>query len=156
MYSFEKILIPTDFSPAAWNAVQLGLGLVESRSSQLTLLHVFPSSAKFDRRKAHLNDDDLKIIHSIKEQMDGFCLELGKNNRTKINAVILGGGVENEILKFVDKNRFDLIIMGVNSNGLDNQPGSHISNIIQKANAPVLVIPNKLVKEGIPQNTPTE
>lgn len=154
MHSFNKILIPTDFSPAAWNAVQLGVSLIAASSpdglAQLTLLHVFPYSAKFDRRRTHLNNNDLKAIDSIKQQMDEFCEELESNNQIKVNAVILGGGVESEVLKYVEKHPHDLIIMGVNSNGVDNQPGSHVGNIIEKANAPVLVIPNKLVSQEVP------
>lgn len=150
MHSFNNILIPTDFSPAAWSAVQFGLSLVKSVDSQLTLLHVFPYLAKFDRRKGHLNNADLKTVDNIKKQMDEFCKELETNSSVNVKAVLLGGGVEKEILEFVERNVFDLIIMGVNSNGMDNHPGSHLSHIIEKANAPVLVIPNKLVSKNVP------
>ena len=61
----------------------------------------------------------------------------------------MGGWVDIEILDYINKNNFDLVIMGVNSNGLDNRPGSHISKIIEKANAPVLVIPNKPVDHKV-------
>lgn len=146
MHSFNNILIPTDFSPAAWNATQFALSLIKTAGSRLTLLHVFAHSAKFSSKKTHLNSSDLKTLGNIKDQMDEFCRELEVMTSGDVHAVILSGGVEKEIVKFVEKNPFDLIIMGVNSNGLDNQPGSHLNNIIEKVNAPVLIIPNKLMK----------
>jgi nucleotide-binding universal stress UspA family protein len=142
MSSFKNILVPTDFSSAAWHAVQISLGLVADSHSRITLLHVFPYSAKFDRRKGHLKDQDLEALELIKKQMDDFCLELGGKTKAVIASEVIAGGVESEILKFIANDHFDLIVMGVNSNGLDNYPGSHVTNIIEKAISPVLVVPN--------------
>lgn len=142
MSSFRNILVPTDFSSAAWHAVLISLELVADEHSKITLLHVFPYSAKFDRKKGHLKDQDLEAIAAIKLQMDEFCKELGGKTKAKVRSEVLAGGVESEILGHITKDNFDLIIMGVNSNGLDNYPGSHVTNIIEKAVAPVLVVPN--------------
>lgn len=144
---FQNILIPTDFSHAAWQAVQYGLQLVESPGSRITLLHVFPNSVKYDQQERHLAADDLIVIGGIKKQIEEFCADLENNSEVKIKSVILDGAVDKEILRFVGKYCFDLIIMGVNSNGTDNLPGTHLNQIIEKSNTPVLVIPNKLVKE---------
>lgn len=147
MQLFNNILIPTDFSPAAWNAVQLALKLVGTRRSSLTLLHIFPNTARFDKVKTQLGHQDQRTIDNIREQMEEFCQGLGARKHVKINSVISVGGVEEEILQYMEENTFDLIIMGVNSNGMDNQPGSHLATIIEKANTPVLVMPNKITQK---------
>ncbi|MEQ8583219.1 MAG: universal stress protein [Marinoscillum sp.] len=135
MNLFHQILIPTDFSQAAWHAVQLGLQLIAPENSRLTLLHVFPSGP-LDKNR------DIRLMEGLRKQMDDFCLTLERSQKTKIQPVILGGEVRGEVLRFIQENAFDLIILGVNSNGVDNEPGSHIANIITQANAPVMVMPN--------------
>lgn len=135
MNLFHQILIPTDFSLAAWHAVQLGLRLIAPENSRLTLLHVFPSGPSE-------RSGDLELMEGLRKQMDDLCQTLERSQKKKIQPVILGGEVEGEVLKFIQANAFELIILGVNSNGVDNEPGSHISGIIAKANAPVMVMPN--------------
>lgn len=146
MHSFQNILIPTDFSQAAWNAVQMGLALADKKQSKLILLHVFPSAAKFGADKKTSREDE-QLLKSLQKQMDEFCLSLQKNSTVTIIPVILEGKVEKEILGYVEHNEFDVVILGVNSNGSDNLPGSHISQIIEHANAPVMVIPNHILSQ---------
>ncbi len=152
MSPFQHILIPTDFSHSAWKAVQMGLTLADHEDSSIVLLHVFPSSAKFTNgKKVSLEDE--KQIQSLQEQMDDFCKSLQESSRATIIPKILRGKVEHEILQYIDKYAFDMVILGINSNGADNHPGSHVSNIIEQANAPVMVIPNYLeseIKEKVP------
>lgn len=147
MQLFKNILIPTDFSQAAWNAVQIGVSLMAAASpgirGQLTLLHIFPQTAKFVNQ-SFFSSSDLKAIDEIKRQVDEFCTELQGSNGVNVNGVLLSGGVEAGILDFVKAHPQDLIIMGVNSTGNDNQPGSHLRSVIEKVYTPVLVIPNKL------------
>lgn len=147
MQAFKNILIPTDFSPAAWNAVQLGSNLAKAGYTEITLLHVFPSSAKFDSRKGELDIKDLDAIDEIKMQMDSFCMDLHGQYNVKYHPVILGGAVHEEICQYIHENDFDLVMIGVNSNGVDNTPGSHTSEIISNCHAPVLVVPNQLTNE---------
>lgn len=145
MQAFKNILIPTDFSSAAWNAVQLGANLAKSGYTEITLLHVFPSSARFDSRKGELDIQDLNAIDDIKLQMDVFCVDLHSQYKVVFHPVILGGAVQEEICQYIKENDFDLVIIGVNSNGVDNKPGSHTSEIIENSHTPVMVAPNHLV-----------
>lgn len=69
--------------------------------------------------------------------------DLKQGAHTKINNLVVSGNIEEKLLDFVDRNSFDLVIVGVNSNGEDNSPGSHTSKLIEESNTPVLVIPNK-------------
>ena len=147
MQAFKNILIPTDFSQAAWNAVQLGAKMAFSGKTEVTLLHVFPSSAKFDSRKGELDIKDLNMIDDIKAQMDAFCNDLRGQHKVNFRSIILGGSVQEEICQYLKDNFFDLVIIGVNSNGVDNQPGSHTSNIIANCGAPVLVVPNRVANQ---------
>ncbi len=145
MNAFKKLLIPTDFSMAAWNAVQQGLKLIEP-NGELTLLHVFPSRAKFTKQDAHGQDPDDSLKDVLKTQLDDFCRTLKLHRDFDVVPVILQGVVGQEILKFIHENEFEAIIMGMNSNGQDNEPGSHIKDILVKANIPVMIVPNSIAK----------
>lgn len=151
MQTFKNILIPTDFSHAAWNAVQLGLRLAVTDFAVITLLHVFPSTARFNSRKEQcLAQEELADFRVIKEQMDALCADFTKESQIQLQSVLLGGSVEEEIREYIRENDFDLVIMGVNSNGEDNEPGSHTSTIISNCEVPVLVVPNqKFPKESL-------
>lgn len=148
MQKFKNILIPTDFSNAAWNAVQLGLELTNAQVVSITLLHVFPSAAKFNSTKPELGAKELHTIERIKGQMDTLCADFTKGRNINLQPIILGGSVEEEIMECLRENEFDLIIMGVNSNGQDNEPGSHTAMIIANCQIPVLVVPNQDVSNG--------
>lgn len=143
MQTFRNILIPTDFSHAAWNAVQLGLELADPDTTVITLLHVFPSGARFNRKKKQHDIEELDDFKGIKQQMDDLCADFSKDRKVTLQPVILVGSVEEEICEYIEDNDFDLVIMGVNSNGQDNEPGSHTSVIIARCCVPVLVVPNR-------------
>ncbi|WP_258099911.1 universal stress protein [Marinoscillum pacificum] len=145
MQAFKNILIPSDFSSAAWNAVHLGSSMAKEGFTEITLLHVFPSSAKFDSRKGELDLSDLDAIDEIKLQMDAFCMDLHSQYKVTYHPVILGGAVHEEICQHIRENDYDLVIIGVNSNGVDNRPGSHTSEIIANCHTPVLIAPNNLI-----------
>ncbi|MEQ8337560.1 MAG: universal stress protein [Cyclobacteriaceae bacterium] len=146
MVQFKRILIPTDFSPAAWNAINMAIDMCCGEKASITLLHVYPSSAKFDNRTKSLDSELNSDLKGLEQRMTTFSRELSKGKDLEIDSVILSGWVDEEILSFIQKNDFDLVIMGINSNGLDNRPGSHITQMIEKTSTPLMVIPNNQTK----------
>jgi len=68
--------------------------------------------------------------------------DLRTDENTKINNLVVPGNIEKELMNFVSQHSFDLVIVGVNSTGEDNSPGSHTAKLIEESGTPVLVIPN--------------
>lgn len=68
--------------------------------------------------------------------------DLNADNKVKINNHVVSGNIENQLLEFANQHTYDLVIVGVNSTGDDNSPGSHTTKLIEKSTTPVLVIPN--------------
>lgn len=68
--------------------------------------------------------------------------DLRKDDKTKINNLVVSGNIEQQLLDFATKHSYDLVIVGVNSSGEDNSPGSHTTKLIEESDTPVLVIPN--------------
>lgn len=137
---FTHILIPTDFSPAAWKAVEIGLNLSDQYKCEISILHIYPVASKFSHESSH--EDLLPKLNKVKEHMTKLSNDLRKNEKTQINNLVLPGNIEKQLLDFVTQNSFDLVIMGVNSSGEDNSPGSHTAKLIEESDTPVLVIPN--------------
>ncbi len=147
MHHFKNLLVPTDFGPAAWNALNIAIEMCCEEESTITLLHIYPSSAKFGKKSRKSGQSDSDEMDRIRQRMISFCGELTNEKNLKIESVILRGWVEEEIIDFMKRNTFDLIVMGVNSNGLNNRPGSNITKMIENTGIPLMVIPNSHVKE---------
>jgi len=137
---FQTILIPSDFTPAAWKAMNVGIELGESHTSHLTLLHIYPITAKFSKQKLAREITD--EVDRIKSKMEKMSDEISNERGLKISTIVLSGNVEDQLLTFVKEHQFDLVIMGVNSNGENDTPGSHTLKIIEESSAPLLIVPN--------------
>jgi nucleotide-binding universal stress UspA family protein len=132
---FQSILIPTDFSPAAWKAMQIGLDMGHKYNSRITVFHVFPAA----KNQNDLLSDQLEKVRS---NMEKLSKELTEKDGQDITNVVLSGNVDEALTDFVKNNHFDLVIMGLNSNGMDNTLGTHTINLITRSRIPVLVVPN--------------
>ncbi|MEP1095616.1 MAG: universal stress protein [Cyclobacteriaceae bacterium] len=137
---FKQILIPTDFSPAAWKAVEVGLNLCDQYDCEISILHIYPVASKFSKESSH--DDLLPKLDKVKEHMIKLSNDLKTDENTKINNLVVPGNIEKQLMDFVNQHSFDLVIVGVNSTGEDNSPGSHTAKLIEESRTPVLVIPN--------------
>lgn len=133
----SSILIPTDFSPASWKATQVGLEMSSLNSEiRLSILHVYPTSNK---KKVNGNSD--AMIDGVKERMNKLAKNLTEHSEI-ISNLVLTGNVEETLLHFIKENPFDMVIVGVNSNGQNNEIGSHTISMIEKSGIPVLIVPN--------------
>lgn len=148
MQAFKNILIPTDFSPVAWKAVQLGLSIARNSNIKITLLHVYPSTAKFIGISNSKEDDETAAQLIVKKQMQRFFGELALENATRLELEVTKGMVDVEIQHFLESGEFDLVIVGINSHDQNNIPGSNTGSIISHSSIPVLVIPNNIVESS--------
>ncbi|MEQ9404075.1 MAG: universal stress protein [Cyclobacteriaceae bacterium] len=142
----SSILISTDFSPASWNATQVGIELAkQNEEATLSILHIFPSTSQS-------GDDTPSEFRPRMDQVKAHMNELSKSlleaSEDRIKNIVLAGDVEKAILKFIHQNDFDLVIVGINSNGFDNIPGSHALRVIEKSGTPVMIVPNALANNG--------
>ena len=138
----SSILIPTDFSPASWNATQVGLELSRLNvSARLSFLHVYPISSKYAMNgNGHANS---KVMEEMKCRMNQLSNNLSEKSEDRIENVVLSGNVDEVMMDFIKQNSFDLVIVGINSNGQDNEIGSHTIKVIKESGVPVMIVPNK-------------
>ena len=142
----DQILIPTDFSPAAWQAVKLGMDLASVNNAELNILHIIPTVSRF------LDDMTLQQLpeklDEVKLRMNELSKGLMEENRVAIENFVLPGNVAQTMLEFIDQHDYDLVILGVNSHGAGNDLGSHATLVIEKCNVPVMIVPNNVKSNG--------
>ena len=138
MYSFERILIPTDFSPAAWQAIKAGVALAKIPTSRIQLLHVYPHQLDLESRNN-------KHYNMLKDKIVQMAIELSEIHELDIKGEVLIGNISATIIKYIGINQIDLVLMGANSSNLDSHIGSHTTLLIESSCAPVMVIPPTIV-----------
>ena len=142
----SQILIPTDFSSAAWQATKLGVELARVNDATLNMLHIIPTVSRFsnDKHIQHLPEK----LDQIGTQMDELSKELVNGWKVPVENFVLPGNVEDTMLRFIQERKYDLVIIGVNSHGTNNDLGSHANRVIERCSVPVLVVPNQVRSNG--------
>ena len=126
--------------------MEVGLNLSDQYNCEISILHIYPVASRFSGED---NTDYLTPkLEKVQKHMIKLTEELRTEKRTKINNLVVSGNIEKQLLDFVNKQSYDLVIVGVNSTGEGNSPGSHTTAIIEKSQTPVLVIPNNYSLDG--------
>lgn len=138
----SSILIPTDFSPASWKATQFGIELCRANDhAKISFLHVYPVSSKYLKDDGkHVTQEKMQLMQNRMKQLSSELIEKAEE---LIDNVVLPGNVDEVMKEFIRENEFDLVIVGINSNGQNNDIGSHTVRIIKESEVPVLIVPNK-------------
>lgn len=145
----KKILVPTDFSDNAKNALDYAMHLAEKTKAELVLFHAFyapavdaqmPGSmmASLVKEEEEISIEKLKLL--VKE------VQLQKDfSKIKYKTIATLGFAVEEIINVSEDQKVDLIVMGTKgaSGWKELLLGSNTANVIGKSVVPVLVIPEK-------------
>ncbi|NNK17606.1 MAG: universal stress protein [Maribacter sp.] len=144
-----QILIPTDFSKNAWNALEYGLKLFESINCTFYLLHINPIptySGAGTSVKGSSKMVQESVLRESKESLEQLLLEI-KNipaspKHTFIPIALYDFFVDS-IKREVETRKINLIIMGTKgSTGLKKVTmGSNTGDVITKVKCPLLAVP---------------
>ncbi len=140
----SKILIPTDFSTVANNALQYAIQLAKKTNASIHLLHVnnipimdasFPNEV-YQTYTAEIEDFAKNSFENLEN------LYLNKSN-LQFDKHTAYGFVNDEIQEFANNNNIDLIVLGTTgASGIQEiLIGSNAASVVAKAEIPVLVIP---------------
>jgi nucleotide-binding universal stress UspA family protein len=140
--AMKTILVPTDFSPAADNALRLAALLCREQDSEIVLIHVYtvPETAVIsayeseDSQGKNSRRDD--VMRRLRKQ--SLAIE-----RVRCRLMAREGAVVQEIVNAAREQKAKLVIMGTKGQrGLaDLLTGTHASNVIERAGCPVMAIP---------------
>lgn len=138
----RKILVPTDFSKCAYNALNYAIHIANKLKAEIVLLSAYhiPTSGS------------ATIVVNIQEDMRKETTEelneligkvKGKHPRLKISGITDFNVASNSIIRTVEKNEFDMVILGTTgATGFKEVfMGSTVSAIVDKVKIPILAVP---------------
>ena len=153
----KKILYTTDLSETSNFAFSYAIGLANRHDAEITILHVIkdvmPTSENLvtnvlgaDKWKELVDRSKTDIIEKIRLRLENFCEEIKSTLPAcpfMVNEVIVKiGNPAEEIMLEVNKNDYDLVVMGAHGHGAiaDTVLGSVSKRVLRRCSKPVMVI----------------
>ena len=152
MSSFSTIACCIDLTEQNDDIVSYTREIAELTGAKLLLVHVLPPTGAFASYGAS-KELLQKVATESRQETEKYVKEFAEKNFAGLpcEPLILTGRIDKAINELVDKRCADLIIMGsLNSRGLFNFSGS-TSRLIGHSRVPVMVIPNDLSLECVPE-----
>jgi nucleotide-binding universal stress UspA family protein len=140
-----KILVPTDFSECATNALNFALGLADRLNAELIILHsiIYNDRAFVNSKSKEI--ENTKLFNRAKENLDNTLqYARNKNSTISIKEVLDGGTPESSLEIILHDEQIDYVVMGTEgASGLKAAVfGSFTSNVLSISPCPVFTIPN--------------
>jgi nucleotide-binding universal stress UspA family protein len=138
--SFERILVPTDFSDPSDRALDYAKSIARQYQSRIFLVHVNPGINPVTPPEAIWIDSE-----SIQEQLAQQLEQAGAALRSegfKAEGFAATGSIRDAIYSIVKENRIDLLVMGTHGRtGCDRLLfGSDTESVLRQVNCPVIVV----------------
>lgn len=121
--SIEKILVPIDFSPSSDAALDYALSVAGETGAEVQVLHVWSPTAP----------DTPPTIFA--ETPQGAAMERRLSAAESAHAVRVSGRLEfgeepsHVILSILERERFDLVVMGSEGDGADRAPSAPCGHV---------------------------
>jgi nucleotide-binding universal stress UspA family protein len=142
MNAIRRILVPTDFSDSARQALDWGISLARPFSAEIVLLHVVENLTV-----GYASDLFPVPMAEVFDEISGYAkteiAKLAAEVRPKVEAVremVLQGKPSAEIVRIAREEAVDIIVLGTHGKGMLDQAlfGSTAERVIRKAPCPVL------------------
>lgn len=143
----KRILLPTDFSDNAQNALNYAIDLVKKSKGKLFLLHVYelPTFATDSIDPTHLAEEPINYVRLKAHDKLKQIINRYRLSNIKHRALLREGNVKTEILNAIENFDIDLVVMG--PGGTTAEKGlfteSITKSIIQDTARPVFAIPKE-------------
>ena len=98
--------------------------------ARVSILHIYPQSPLLE------SSEHISTMEEVKAQMNHLAMSLTDDADQVIDNVVLSGNVADKMLQFIHENDFDLVIVGINSNGKNNEIGSRTARVIKESDVP--------------------
>lgn len=145
--SIKHILVPTDFSECADNALQTAIKLAKVHDAKITLLNIVEAS--YYQLNLDYNLTDLAVINdsveSSMKQLKAIADKIIEKHKVEVNFEAVPGIINNAIYRRSSQLEVDLIVMGTHGiRGIKEFIlGSNTYGVVEIATCPVLVIPQQ-------------
>lgn len=145
----KRILLPTDFSTTAWNAIKYALTLFAEEACTFYVLHTYtPAFYRIDYLLggppfSAIADEEVNRSVAGLERTRAEMMKISGNPEHKFEIVSAFNVLSHEINDLTDNKKIDLVVMGTKgaTGAREVFIGSNTVYVLRKAVAPVLVIP---------------
>lgn len=149
----KTILIPTDFSDQANNAINHGISLAQKINAQILLLHAFHFNVMIDMNGQLMGTENIALeIEQVNAEKLKSCLELLRKQfpSLQIDALQSMGLLVDVIQEMCDKKPIDFIVMGTKgTSGIEEYIlGTNTALVVESVKCPVLVVPDNCFEHG--------
>lgn len=140
----KKVLIPTDFSTCASNAVEFAIESAKEMPLEITLLHAFElkGSVYTDYMGVNKEFNGLQL-DEIRKRLHAIAADIEKKHGVVVKTTVITEALDKAIRQATTAEKFDFIMMGTVGAGesrnrfLSTKTGAEIGN----TETPLLVIP---------------
>lgn len=146
----SKILVPTDFSKCAINALKVATELAIKQGAKIEIVHAFhvPSYAPMDVMAVDLVNQPLlkEEEQKVKEEFESLPNLVSQLKEINYSTKVFMAPTAEAIYQCTEQDDIDLIVMGTKGKHdvVENLFGSMSAQVIKSADAPVLVIPENV------------
>lgn len=141
----KTILVPTDFSVTAYNALRYAAELAGFSQTKLILFHAYHIPVPTTEIPVMLISPE-ELENENKQRIKKFEKEVSElsSNKLKVESIVKQGFATDEILDLIKKKKIDMVVMGMKGeNELGKIIGSIVTSVMKKATCPVIVVPEK-------------
>lgn len=151
MGPFRKILVATDFSPHAENALKLAAELARQSPATLQIIHVYdvlPYTLP-EGLPVYEAGQMARIREELGLQLRKLASEAQRSGVQEVASAVIEGQASAEIVRQAEEGQFDLIVLGTHGRGgfAHLLLGSVAERVVRKASTPVLVVPLRDAKD---------
>ena len=143
----RKILWPTDFSENAKQALPYVSSLGEKYQTEVHVVYVIEELAYHESWYGEFDMSHIDKIHAwekdkAKERLNDICDKHLEGCPLFIKHIAIGDPA-NEILKLIDKEKVDMVVMATRGQKGHFQFGSVTEKVVKNATVPVVTIPTR-------------
>lgn len=164
MTRFQHVLVPTDFSETARDALRMARRIADGSAARISVLHVIPDVMMRPRvveGAPNIVTDEHAWEADIKRRLEALVAEEGLTDARTTTTVLVGPPAPT-IVQHAAAQRVDLIVMGTHGHGPIRRflLGSVAERVVRLAPCPVLTVPHESLRhpdddEPDPQQEPT-
>ncbi|MEI8137727.1 MAG: universal stress protein [Bacteroidota bacterium] len=152
----KNILVPTDFSKNADNALYYAIELAKKENAKLILLHAY--NIKYESGAVPYSliaEETAGLKKESNKQLKESCLKITHAGKIKYESLSIEGFTVDVILNISKEKEIDMVVMGTKgATGFSNVIfGSNTAKIIEKAKCPIIAVPEDASFQSIKKIT---
>jgi nucleotide-binding universal stress UspA family protein len=139
---FSKLLVPVDGSENSVRALEAAIFLSKKIDAPVTVMHVMEKPPTVYIHPQKELEELLQNYRREAEQILEKCEEIGNRNGVELKKVIIEGDVASKIIRFAEREVFDMIVMGHRGSGRFKEMvlGSVSQKVLNQTKRSVLII----------------